>query len=85
MIVDATLCYMETSTAKQQYMMLMALTRLPIDAIEMTVVVYNNIVKMKLPRQKYILRVKNEYDIENYPGFHYYVKSINIDKDSDKK
>ncbi|WP_196591098.1 hypothetical protein [Pectinatus frisingensis] len=85
MIVDATLCYMETSTAKQQYMMLMALTRLPIDAIEMTVVVYNNIVRMKLPRQKYILRVKNKYDIENYPGFHYYVKSINIDKDSDKK
>ncbi|MDQ0202912.1 homocitrate synthase/isopropylmalate synthase family protein [Pectinatus haikarae] len=74
MITDATLCYVDTASKWQQKLILKCLERLPVDAVEMTVPVWQNIADMAvLPAQKYILRINDYEDIWHYKGAYRYV------------
>lgn len=74
MLTDATLCYIENASKQQQQLILRALGKLPIEAIEITAPVWENIADMKnLPQKKYILRINNYKAIRHYKGFYRYV------------
>ncbi len=78
MITDVTLCYREKAKQYEQRQILQALKRLPIDSIEMSIPIWENISWGQLPHHRYALRITEYKDIKKYQGFSRYILSDDL-------